>query len=200
MTTSELSSLLIGRLAIVTGVAGLLALACLILLFIAGQPFGTLNDIFIALTAILSAGLAWMFYSQYQAQTFVFSQIALVLALVGALVVTVGSVLVVSGITGWFLAGLYMAAGNALIGVWVLLLNYSARQSNSLPDNLAIFGMVVGVVMILGLAAIPGIFTRMDTWDTAPWYVSYIGQSGALGYLLLYPIWCVWLGRFLLSQ
>lgn len=199
MTTSDVSSLMIGRLAIATGVAGLLALALLILLFVVGQPFGTLNDIFIALTAILSAGMAWVLYSQYQPHSSVLSQIGLVLAWVGALVVTIGSVLVVLGITGWFLAGLYMAAGNALIGVWVLLLNYSARQSNSLPDNLAIFGIVVGVVMMLGLAAIPGIISRMDSWDAAPWYVSYIGQSAALGYLVLYPIWCVWLGRTLLA-
>jgi hypothetical protein len=200
MTTSDVSSLMIGRLAIVTGVAGLLALALLILLFVVGQPFGTLNDIFIALTAILSAGLAWVLYSQHQAHSSGLSQIGLVLALVGAAVVAIGSVLVVLGIAGWFLAGLYMAAGNALIGVWVLTLNCAARQSNSLPDNLAIFGIVVGIVMILGLAAMPGIFSRMDSWDAAPWYVSYIGQSGALGYLVLYPIWCVWLGRTLLPQ
>lgn len=200
MTTSEVSALVIGRLAVATGGAGVLALACLILLFTVGQPFGTLNDIFIALTAILSAGFAWMLYSRHQAPSSVFSQIGLILALVGALVVTVGSVLVVLKLTGWFLAGLYMAAGNALIGVWLWWLNYSALQGNALPHNPAIFGMVVGVFMILGLSAIPGIFSRMDTWDAAPWYVSFIGQSGALGYLVLYPIWCVWLGRTLLAQ
>jgi hypothetical protein len=199
MTTSELSLLMSGRLAIATGVAGLLALAFIILFFMFGQPFGTLNDIFIGLTAILTAGLAWVVFSRYQAHSSEFSQITLVLAWVGALVVTVGSVLVVFGITGWFLAGLYMAAGNALIGLWLLGLNYSARQGNSLPPNLALFGIVVGVILILGLAAIPGIFSRIDTWDSAPWYVSYIGQAGALGYLVLYPIWCVWLGRTLLA-
>jgi hypothetical protein len=39
---------------------------------------------------------------------------------VGALVVVVGSVLVISCITGWLVAGLYMAAGSALIGLWLL--------------------------------------------------------------------------------
>ena len=200
MTTTDLSSsLTLGRIALATGVVGLLALASIILFFTIGQPFGTLNDIFIGLAAILSAVLAWMFYPQHQAQSPLLSQVALGAAIIGALIVAVGAGLVVFGITGWFLAGLYMAAGNALIGVWLIGQSYSAQQNSFLPQGLVIPGMVIGAIMLLGLAAIPGIFSRVDAWDTAPWYVNYVGQSGALGYLVLYPIWCVWLGRALPS-
>ena len=200
MTTGELSSLMIGRLAIATGGVGLLALAFIILFLPLGQPFGTLNDIFIGLTAILSGGLAWVLYSRYQAYSSVFSQVALTLVWVGALVVTIGAVLVISGITSWYLAGLYMAVGNALIGVWLLGLNYSALHDNFWSRELAIYGIVTGAIMLLGLAAIPGIFTGTDAWETAPWYVNYIGQVSALGYLVLYPIWCILLGRMVLLK
>jgi hypothetical protein len=141
-----------------------------------------------------------MLYPQYHAQSPLFSQVALVVALVGALVVAVGAVLVISGIRGWFLAGLYMAVGNALIGLWLLGLNYSAQHTHSWSHSLVIFGIVTGIIMALGLVAIPGILRGIDAWDTAPWYVNYVGQAGALGWLVLYPIWCIWLGRILLLK
>lgn len=200
MTTSDRSTFSIGWVAIATGVAGVLALAFLILLFTVGQPFGTLNDICIAVTAISSAVLVGMWFPQSDAQSKVWSRVALIVASFGALVVTIGSVLVIFDLTGWYLAGLYMAVGNALIGMWLLGLNYSALQGNFWSRELAILGMVTGAVMLIGLAALPGIFARIDAWDAAPWYVNYIGQGGALGYLVLYPIWCILLGRVLLPK
>ena len=189
----------IGWVAIAAGIAGLLGLVFIILFFTIGQPFGTLNDICIGLTAILSAVLAWMFYSGNQAQSSLLSQAALISAFLGALVVVAGAVLVISGIKGWFLAGLYMAAGNALIGLWLLGLNYSALSSNPWPHGLAIFGLVTGVIMALGLLGIPGIFNGVDSQAAASWVVS-IGQAGALGYLILFPIWCILVGRTLLTS
>jgi len=198
MITGSFSSLTIAWVAVAAGVAGLLALAFIILFFIVGQPFGTLNDICIGLAAILSGVLAWLLYPQYHSQSPLLSQVALVVAVVGALVVAVGSVLVIFGITGWFLAGLYMAAGNACIGLWLLGLNYSAQHGDPWSHGLVIVGIVIGVIMALGLVVVPGLFRSIDAWDSAPWYVKYVGQGGALGWLVLYPIWCVWLGRVLL--
>ena len=62
MTTSNFSSDMIGWVAIASGVAGLFGLAFIILFFTIGQPFGTLNDICIAIAAILSGVLAWMIF------------------------------------------------------------------------------------------------------------------------------------------
>lgn len=197
---STFSSVSLGWTAVATGIAGLLALVLIILFFTIGQPFGTLNDIFIGITAFLSGALAWMLYAQNHAQSPRFSLIALVLALAGAAVVAIGSYLVVSGKTGWYLAGLYMGFGNALIGLWLLWLNISAQQSHHWPQNLVVFGVIVGVIMVLGMLTLPGLLWGIDAWEAAPWYVNYIGQVGALGWLALYPIWVILLGRALLLK
>lgn len=181
---------MIGRLAITTGSFGLLALVFLILFFAIGGPFGTLNDICNGITGILSGLLAWRLSSKFPAGP-PFS----ILALMGALAVALGSVLVIFEITGWYLAGLYTSVGYALIGLWLLALNYSVRQIHPWPHRLVTWGLVSGALMALGLLTIPAIISRIDAWELGPWYVNYIGQLGSIGYLLLYPLWCILVGR-----
>ena len=180
MVTNSFAAHQIGWVAIGTGIAGLLGLAFIILFFTIGQPFGTLNDVCIGLAAILSAVLAWVSFPEFHALSPRLSWVALVAALAGTFVVAVGSALVISRVTGWYLAGLYMAAGNALLGLWLLGLNYAARHGNTWPQSLIVTGLVVGVLMALGLAAIPGIIgasipgmpppgTSTTSGKQAPW-------------------------------
>ena len=185
---------MVGRLAITTGISGLLALIFLLLFFTLGGPFGTLNDICNGLTGILSGVLAWNLSKQFQAGSKSF-----ILASIGALAIVLGSILVIFEITGWYLAGLYTSLGYALVGLWLLMLNYSVRQTNTWHHRLVNLGLISGVIMALGLLMIPGIINRIDEWDLGPWYVNYIGQLGSLGYLLLYPLWGILVGRNLLA-
>ena len=195
----NLSSPTIGWTAIATGVAVILAVTLLILFFIMGNSFGTLNDIFNGIAGVSSGLLAWMLYVEHHAKSPFVSQIALALAWVGAVVGVVGSVLIILDFTGFVLAGFYTAVGNALIGLWLVTFCYSMPRSNTLPPNLIMFGLVVGACMALGLIAIPGIFAGIDTLESMPWYL-YIGFSGFLGIYVLYPIWTIWLGRILLPK
>jgi hypothetical protein len=179
---------------------GIAGLVFIILFFIKGQPFGSLNDICNGLAAILSGVLAWLLYSLHDAQSWLLALIALILATLGAVIVAIGSVLVMSGKTGWFKAGLYTAAGNALIGLWLFGQNYSALNSTSWALSLAVFGLIVGGIMALGLVGIPGIFSGIDSQESASCLFSYIGQAGGLGAIIFYPIWCIWLGIVLLLR
>jgi hypothetical protein len=180
-------------------VAGLAALAFLILFFTAGQPFGTFNDLCIAGAAILASTLAWMLYPAHRDLSRPLSQWALVAAAAGAAVVAIGSALVVTGHTGWYLAGLYMSAGNALLGLWLLGLCYSAWHASSWPRGLVGAGLIVGAIMAVGLLALLGIITALDAQDRAPWIVN-AGFASSLGWLLLFPAWCIWLGLVLLAR
>jgi len=200
MFMNNFSSVTIGWVAIATGIVGLLGLAFIILFFTVGQPFGTLNDICIGLTAILSLVLVWMLYPGYHTQLPLLSQVALVIAMFGAVLVLVGTALAISGVKGWFLSGLYMAAGNAMIGLWLLGLNYFALRDNSLPHSLVIFGLISGVILAPGLVTIPGIFRGIDSQEYELTTFNYIWWASSLGYLALYPTWCILLGRFLLLK
>ena len=149
MATNNLSHP-IGWVAISTGVVGLLSLLFIILFFSVGQPFGTLNDICNGLTAILAVALACLLYFAHRTYSPSFSLIALVFAFAGLVLVGVGTILVFTGKTGWFLAGLYVSAGNALIGLWLVGLNVTALQGNPWPHGLAVLGLVAGAFMMLG--------------------------------------------------
>ena len=200
MLTNSLSSVLTGQVAIATGIAGLLGLVFIILFFTVGRPFGTLNDIFIGLTAILSAVLVWLLLPNFSAAPRFLAQALVFVALLGSLVVVVGSVLVISRITGWYLAGLYMAAGNALIGLWLIGLSWSALRADLMPQSLAIFGLITGLILALGLAAVPGIIQRLDPDAYSMSILNIIWGTSALGWLVLYPIWCILVGRLLLQN
>lgn len=198
MTSVGFSSHTMGWVAIAIGGVSLLGAVFLGLLYVVGQPFGTLNDVFIGIAAVLSGLLAWMTYSGFHGQSPHISLLALLAAFAGAIIVTIGSALVISGTTGWYLAGLFMMTGNAMIGLWLVGLSSSAHGAATWPNGLAILGIVAGAIMVVGLLTIPGVVRGIDSWEAAPWFVN-IGQVSALGWILLYPIWCIWLGRFMLA-
>ncbi|NIK60006.1 hypothetical protein [Kribbella shirazensis] len=153
-------------------IVGFAACACLILLYAVGEPFGLLNDVGNALLGLLSLALAWLLSGR---------QVLVGVAAVGAALTVVGTILVVSGITGFYLAGLWSSFGFALIGVWLL------NASRSLP-HLRRAGLVAGGVMLLGLLGVPGILMGLDDMDSAPAWAFVAGVSWA-GTYLLFPAW-----------
>jgi hypothetical protein len=200
MTTNNLSSSVIGWVAIATGVAAIIAIISLTLMYTVNGPFfGTVNDVFNAIIGILSVVLAWMLYAEHHAKAPLMSQVGLVIAVVGAIFTIIGSVLIIFGFTDFVLAGWYSSIGYALIGLWLAAFCYSLLRSDALPHNLVIFGIVVGAFMTIGLFGIPGIFAGIDSMESMPWYL-YVAFFGWLGIYILYPIWTIWLGRILLRR
>lgn len=199
MLPNDFSSVTMGWTAIATGTVGLLGLAFIVLFFTVGQPFGTLNDICNGLTAILSVVLVWMLYPRLHAQSPLLGQVTFAIAVLGAILAVVGSYLAISGVKGWYLAGLYTAAGYAMIGLWLLGLTCRALQDHSLPQGLVIFGLITGVILALGLVAIPGMFRGTDSHTYELTVFNGIWWTSSLGYLTIYPAWCIALARLLLS-
>ena len=198
------SSETIGRNALALAVVAVIGLASITLFYSLfagnGGPFGTLKDICVALGGILSGGLVWRLYPLHRQLAPHLSRFAFASGLLGACLAPIGSGMAIFDVTGWFLAGLVTTFGYALIGLWLLGFNYSARGWPALPRRLTLFGMVAGGVAAIGILAGPGIIARTDATDSAPWFVLAALYLGGLGWNILYTIWCFWLGRLLLSK
>lgn len=199
MKTNNFSTSKTAWIALGTGLAIIIAVLLLVLMFTVNMFFGAVNDVLNGIFGISSAMLAWMLYSEHRAKSPWIHHIALALAISGAIFSIVGSVLILYGFTGFLLAGLYSGLGNALIGLWLVAFCYSMQQSDALPHSLISFGFVVGAVMALGLIGIPGILARIDSMTFMPWYL-YLALFGWFGTYVFYPIWTIWLGKNLLSQ
>jgi hypothetical protein len=179
----------IGRLALAIGMTAIGSAACLATYFAVGGPFGTINDIGNAATGMLSAGLAWRLRRQIPGRAGI---AAVGAAIVGAGLTVAGSSLVVSGTTGWFLAGLVSSVGFAGIGAWLVVLNKSDAVEAVLPGRHRSLGIAAGALMALGIAAVPGIVLGLDDAATAPAWV-WISTLGWLGIFVVYPAWAIWL-------
>ena len=198
MAGNRILSSAAGWAALATGTASILATVLIILFFTVGGPFGTLNDIFNGVAGILSGVLAWTLRPAFHLNS-VARWVMPLLAGIGAIVVVIGSILIIFDVTGWVLAGWYTALGNAMIGIWLLTFRYYTRQDKTLPRNLSMLGIIAGSLMTLGVIVIPAIIMGIDSTESTPWYVN-LGYAGFLGTYLLYPAWAFWLGRAILSR
>ena len=176
-----------GRLALAVGVVAVGSACSIATYFAVGGPFGTINDIGNATTGVMSGWLAWRLRGELERQT---RNIAVGAAVTGAAVSAVGSALVVSGTTGWFFAGLVSSLGFAGIGAWLMTLNRSRGVGPARAAGLRRIGVVAGALMVIGVAAVPGILLRIDDDATAPGW-AWIAFVGWLGIYVAYPIWAV---------
>jgi hypothetical protein len=182
----------ISRLALATAVVDLIGVVSLIIFFaVSGGPFGSLNDVANGMVGALSMALAWLWVSDRSAR---WSRVGLAAATAGALVMVIGSILIIFDVTGWYLAGLVSSLGSALIGIWLLVANRLHRNTPGLPRGLIMLGMTAAIFMIIGWLAVPGVVTGIDDPQLAPWYVN-ASLLNWMGTYSLYPAWCLWLSR-----
>jgi len=183
---------ILGRLALLTAVVTWLGVLSLIIFFgVGGEPFGFINDVANGLVGLLSMALAWLWIPNLRTR---WSTLGIGAATLGALIMVVGSILIILDITGWYLAGLVSSVGSAFIGIWLLVSNRIHRQAAELPRGMIMLGVTSAIFMIIGLLALPGVLAGVDDPQLAPWYVN-AGLLSWLGTYLLYPAWCLWLSR-----
>ncbi|HET7280193.1 MAG TPA: hypothetical protein VFJ22_19120 [Dermatophilaceae bacterium] len=181
------------RTALAVAVVDLAAVTSLVVFFAVGGPFGAANDVLNAAMGVLSALLAWQHHGAAARGRTGLSAVGA--AGLGGVVMAVGSFLVISGITGWYLAGLVSSVGAAAIGAWLVTANQAVAVATDRPPGATVPGssrlrQAAGAVMLLGVLCLPGVLSGIDDQALAPWYV-VVGQLGWLGTYVLYPAWCL---------
>jgi hypothetical protein len=163
------------------------AAVALALLYAGVDVFGPANDVANALVGWLSLALAVTVRGAVDSRL---GALPVAAAAVGALLMTWGTWLVMTGTTGYYLAGLVSALGVAAAGAWLLLAVPDLARVGLLSRGTARLGRVTGAVMGLGLLALPGALAGVDDIGAAPWHALLSGFSW-LGLYLLYPWWCL---------
>jgi hypothetical protein len=175
------------RLALAVGVGVVASDVSFGIFAVVGEPFGSLNDLGNACVAILAGGLAWTLRAR--------AGLGLTAAaLAGSTVAVAGSALVLSGTTGWLLAGHVSTLGFALIGPAVIVASRSFAVDSGAAGQAARVGVAAGAVMLAGVAALAPVLMRVDDPSTAPAW-TWLPFVGWIGSFVLFPIWTVRLAR-----
>jgi len=180
------------------GIVSILAFVFLLIFFIGYfndipslYIFGSINDVLGSLEADLSAVLATILIFSEPKRWGWLHLIGAILSWIGAFIVTLDS-LMAGGIISTASASILRIKyglpallttynqdfGFGLIGIWLVILNLQAFQTKSWPKHFMGFGFIAAILMATGLA----------------------GANGALGFVFIYPIWCIWLGRYILKS
>jgi hypothetical protein len=175
------------RLATALGVSAIAADASFLVFTAVGQPFGSLNDAGNGLTAVLAGWLAWTLRGRTG------SPVA-GLSLVGAAVAVGGSWMVISGTSGWLLAGFVSGVGFALVGPSVVLASRSLVADGLVTRRFALVGQSAGWIMLVGVTGIVPALMRLDNDATAPAW-AWLPFVGWISTFVLLPAWAIWLGR-----
>ncbi len=190
---NNLNSKIIGQFLYTIGIISVLAFIFLIIFFIGYFQdipsiifFGPLNDIFGSLEAILSAVLATVLFFSNSKRWIWLNLIGVALSWTGAFIVTLDSLMaggIIPNNTGAILSIKYafpllltthdIHFGFGFIGVWLVIIVVQAFQSKAWPKHLTGMGFFTGIIMIFGFAG-----------------------NSPLGFVILYPIWCILLGRY----
>jgi hypothetical protein len=203
MQTSTFPSRPIGWTAILAGAMALAGFASALIFTFAGEVgafFYELSDLSNVSVAVLGSALAWMLYARFRGRLTVVHKILLVVTLVGALFAIYGYKLLLFEETGWVLSGWYTNVGHAMIGLWVISFNYAAWRHGLLPKALSGLGIVAGLMVALGFVAVVGLMRQADYVEVMSLLQTNIWQLSILGLGIVTPIWCIWLGGFMLSK
>ncbi len=195
---------LVGWTAIAGGIISLIGFVSLVIFFVVGEPFGTLNDLLAIPVAFLMLPLVFALYRLNATTHPAVSLIAAIAGMVGFIATAAGSVLLVSGRIN-FAQSLYTGIGGfGLIGLWVLLNSTVGLKTNHLPTDLAWMGILLGITPSLALLFVPRVEVIARSLE------SMAGQSagfqmspfliaafvlGGLSYAVM-PAWFILTGRF----
>jgi hypothetical protein len=199
------TSKLTGWLMLLVGVTGILAVITLLWFFVglfqniqSLSFMGHLNDTINGFAGILSAILASVLYPTVRRLLPRLSLILLIGVWTGAIAITFGSWLIVTGRSDVELSGYYYFFGNGLIGIWLWELNRITRHPAAWPHNLTRLGLIASAFMMVGLPGFYGILLSLDGSDFSP--LMMVTGISFLGTGILYPIWGLRQAYWILSK
>lgn len=198
----------VGWATMIGGVVGIIGFISLLLLFVVGEPFGTLNDFLSIPTAFLMMPLVMALYRLNAVEHGALSGIALLAGVAGFFATAIGSSLLILNRISFEQSLLPGIGGFGLIGVWVLIHSMIGITNHTLPRGAAWLGLLLAVPPTLALVAV----LRSD--NVAMVLASLGGQTtgmapvspivyvfvilGFLSYAGL-PFWFILIGRTFLS-
>jgi len=173
-------------LILITGIFGALAIVFL-LMFVVGFLFdipsliifGGFNDLSSAIQAFLSAILAWTLFAAQRKQSLILSITGLLIVCFGTLVVILDSGLGISGTSIGLPSRFDLHVGWFLIGAWLVILNTQSLLAAAWLKRITILGLLSGLSLIVSM--------------------SLAGTPWVLILSFPYPVWCIWLGRWILK-
>jgi len=165
-------------------------------------PLLVMRAFLILIGIFLNLRFIWMIYLDFRTKSNWLSQFILVIGMIGSFIVLIGSAFeLLNNIVGhdliiWFPLSqtlTIIVVGYGFIGVWLLSENYQARLHNAWPRGLGWLGIIAGIIMAIGLLAIPSIFIPYVSLYHL--IVPELGELvGSIGWMFFYPIWCIWFG------
>ena len=198
----------VGWTALIGGVIGVVSFVSLLLLFIVGEPFGTLNDILSIPIALLMTPLVVALYRLHAAEHAALSTVALLAGLAGFFVTAVGCGLLVLGRINFEQSLLPGIGGFGLIGVWLLINAALGLSAGTLPRGAAWSGLLLAIAPTLALVAVlragnvATVLTSLGGQSTGAVALSPLVYAfivlGAVSYAGL-PFWFILMGRVFLS-
>lgn len=195
-----------GWSAITNGVFAIIGVVFLMIFFVKGEPFGTLNDLTSLPWVLAFLPVLWSFYLLGTDGYKSISIVALVAGIIGLLGVFVLQLMLILKVITIFQQTYYITSAFGAIGVWMVIASKIGQTENFISPALGNFGIALGVGWILAtvfvwIGGFPPADSVSSISDMSQFSaVTIIGVSLIfLGYFVQ-PIWAIWLGRFLTSQ
>lgn len=200
---------LTGQLAIASGIIGIVATAVLVAFYILDvpqvvasgaktSPLGATNDALGGVQLLVLVPVA----TRLRFAGDPLSLLAAILGVTGMAAVAVASELYVFGVVSSEVNYPIVAAGDGLIGVWMVTISLVGR-SVKLPRGLTRLGLATGggILMIpLGVFLLGGLGSLADPKLALQNYPFLITTAiGIAAIAIGLPIWSIWLGRHLLA-
>jgi hypothetical protein len=157
------------------------------LFFKKGGLFGLLNDLSSIFQVIFMIPLGLYFFTLLRSETIVISTIIYFVGLLGMLFSVYGQSLLVIRRINFDQSRKYIPAGTA-IGLWLIIVCLIASRESLIPNLLGWIGIIAGSGYILTVIG----FLKGG-------YNYTLFYLGGLLTGVSYPIWAIWLGKFLLS-